>query len=719
MKKFPEIKTLKNAPKRYKTSKCSRSYSAKKKQPIQNLEKTFDNSSESINFASQLKSSQLSSQIGFTTRNLNIELKKLEEDLDSQEIDLKTYNFMERNDPTTAEQEFGVYRAYLEGVGVCLMQKYARFGSSVMRGIKGLSRAFLKVTAKESISASPASQIQKSTKTQPTQTSVEEEEEQSADITYFKSVQKRLKGMDYGKIPGHLTDLYERLQSMVTDLPSPSKTPEYMSLEVRDIAKDLGVNLKSFENELISYLNRKNMSKLKRTSETQTEVEVVDPNHFNFIKDSLYEKEKKVSELSSKLESATEEVKTTMKAVNSLKFENQSLESSLFKERQEASNLRQVIIDNKYTDHSTQKLDFQKEIDRLYDRLKAAKDKKKKLKNEYQSTVKKLESTSNKIQKLKNKSQVFKMKLEEIEEAWTEKFGSFEFSEATKATEQQLNSENTKLKTKKSTEKLEAEESLRSSARITPNTIKIKSKTKKTMISKNQNKTQVTLKKRPETQESSRKKSDKPGKSSTFSKPKIKEFEGFTSSAEKTPGFSKTEDTLNIEDYFQKTHEFATLKNQAEEDFLNSLSPEQREMFYKYMQADNDLKLQEKLQKADIFSKAIQFDHRNPHKVYPTGSLLKKDLLGKMPKELTDELEGGSFKGLSPERIRDILRKRDIDLEGLPPQIRIEILRSMEGHDEKRCGPECEHLKRAMMIKYKNRGKLYPIKKANVIGDFI
>ena len=42
--------------------------------------------------------------------------------------------------------------------------------------------------------------------------------------------------------------------------------------------------------------------------------------------------------------------------------------------------------------------------------------------------------------------------------------------------------------------------------------------------------------------------------------------------------------------------------------------------------------------------------------------------------------------------------------------LKLELFKSMEGHDLKRCEGECIHLKRLANIKYRTRGVPYPIK---------
>ncbi|CAG9335073.1 unnamed protein product [Blepharisma stoltei] len=60
------------------------------------------------------------------------------------------------------------------------------------------------------------------------------------------------------------------------------------------------------------------------------------------------------------------------------------------------------------------------------------------------------------------------------------------------------------------------------------------------------------------------------------------------------------------------------------------------------------------------------------------------------------------------------LFKGDEDYWSLSPTTRRLLGRCMEGHDSQFCGEDCEHLKRAMKIKTKYQGVLYPIKKKNV-----
>ena len=54
------------------------------------------------------------------------------------------------------------------------------------------------------------------------------------------------------------------------------------------------------------------------------------------------------------------------------------------------------------------------------------------------------------------------------------------------------------------------------------------------------------------------------------------------------------------------------------------------------------------------------------------------------------------------------------ELQRMPIAVKDELLRCLKNHSDSRCGAECEHLKRAMMIKHKVRGIPYPLKYKNI-----
>ena len=64
-------------------------------------------------------------------------------------------------------------------------------------------------------------------------------------------------------------------------------------------------------------------------------------------------------------------------------------------------------------------------------------------------------------------------------------------------------------------------------------------------------------------------------------------------------------------------------------------------------------------------------------------------------------------------KFKDLISKifeNSIEFDNLPIKSKLEIAKSLKGHNNNKCSEMCEHLKRAMRIKFKYRGKRYPIK---------
>lgn len=68
------------------------------------------------------------------------------------------------------------------------------------------------------------------------------------------------------------------------------------------------------------------------------------------------------------------------------------------------------------------------------------------------------------------------------------------------------------------------------------------------------------------------------------------------------------------------------------------------------------------------------------------------------------------------DMIMRILNLTQIEYLGLSKKARLEIFEVLLNH-KGRCGTECEHLKRAMMIRYRDKGTLYPTKKLNIVKE--
>jgi hypothetical protein len=71
------------------------------------------------------------------------------------------------------------------------------------------------------------------------------------------------------------------------------------------------------------------------------------------------------------------------------------------------------------------------------------------------------------------------------------------------------------------------------------------------------------------------------------------------------------------------------------------------------------------------------------------------------------------------ENLRKMCENYGIEgFESLPVNLKMEIFRSLEGHDVKRCEGECVHLKRLANLKHRARGIPYPIKTSTLTTIF-
>lgn len=71
------------------------------------------------------------------------------------------------------------------------------------------------------------------------------------------------------------------------------------------------------------------------------------------------------------------------------------------------------------------------------------------------------------------------------------------------------------------------------------------------------------------------------------------------------------------------------------------------------------------------------------------------------------------------ENFRRMCEQYEInDFDNMPANLKLELLKSLEGHDWKKCDHECIHLKRVSNFKYKARGIPYPIKTSNLNTKF-
>lgn len=195
---------------------------------------------------------------------------------------------------------------------------------------------------------------------------------------------------------------------------------------------------------------------------------------------------------------------------------------------------------------------------------------------------------------------------------------------------------------------------------------------------------------------------------------------------------SAEESALEIQE-LSKEQEILQESLANEKIFIESLSPEQLSLFKIYMESLESIKLLQKLKNVRINSKHTQ--HKIMENSYTPKKYSKESssspvrikrtrldgdsiLSGRMIIHRSTVSENFSieYQGLIdkpklnlPPMVVTIFNGEQ-EINSLSTQLKFELVKSLEGHDEKQCEIECIHLKRALEIKRKSRGVPYPLK---------
>lgn len=121
--------------------------------------------------------------------------------------------------------------------------------------------------------------------------------------------------------------------------------------------------------------------------------------------------------------------------------------------------------------------------------------------------------------------------------------------------------------------------------------------------------------------------------------------------------------------------------------------------------------IQEKIKNVEDNSKAVQCDMKKE-------PIIRHGRAGTM-KVKVKSIDLDAFDEETLENLRKMCEQYEInDFDNMPQNLQMELLKSLEGHDWKRCENECVHLKRVANFKYKNRGIPYPIKTSTLNTKF-
>lgn len=354
-----------------------------------------------------LESMDLSKFTKIKKSNLNEyidkEINKLEKELDISEIN--TFGAT-----VNCEQEFRLYKLYLEKLSSIIGKKDFKLGNILLRGVIGCEKAFKKLSIQNRAEVSrPSKQHENIYKKEISTQTITIEKVlavpdllTSPELENIKSLAGTLDKIKLTRISNQLEEVYESLNNMYTDIPSPSESPlpelpEFP--ESNENKKIINLQITVIRNNIKNILKNPEIKKLGIDKEVQTEsdkkrrtiVALVDMNKekelgllkFKGKNESLQKDKSKLeeslirnSEISAEMERKLgdsdiklSKLKQSMEFLQEKNFQNEikisKFESKLTESNQKISYLTNIIESLKITIKKKQS-QLQNSLDQLY-----------------------------------------------------------------------------------------------------------------------------------------------------------------------------------------------------------------------------------------------------------------------------------------------------------------------------------------------------------------
>ncbi|OMJ87841.1 hypothetical protein SteCoe_10409 [Stentor coeruleus] len=204
------------------------------------------------------------------------EFGKIEQELDSNEIRMLRF-------PLSSDQQFKIYKDYLESIFHLLKAKDEKLSRVLCRGLLGCEKSFFrlleesqsKIALTDKISGLKTEIEKKDTFTQFDYESHSTDNGFQEEYNNIKSLHKSIKKIKVGRISNHLASLYDELKNIKTDIPSPSATPDLQPPELFPTKQTVRFNFTVIKDNIGKILKQveKPISRLKIDKETQADFE--------------------------------------------------------------------------------------------------------------------------------------------------------------------------------------------------------------------------------------------------------------------------------------------------------------------------------------------------------------------------------------------------------------------------------------------------------------
>ncbi|CAG9326544.1 unnamed protein product [Blepharisma stoltei] len=670
----------------------------------------------------------------------NSELTRLDKDLDKFEIDLESFKAADIRDFKLISQVFEKYQEYMENLAICAKQKDNTLGNCIIRGVIGYKKAYHNIKKHLKNIESFKKSEKHNSKEDWTQTGAlplkiieKTNGGETPDLNFLKELGEKLQNLKFTTITSQLWDLYDSLCQMHTDVPSPIETPDFMKFDAQEKAKELEIGVANLKNDLKIKFENERIKKEIEVAEKECQADYIGLEHRkgSILEGMLEKKELEFLKIKRKHDFLLEDKK---------KLEEQiKLKDSKIQELTEALGLNEIVVLKVKITEISNELRSEKIINEI---AKEKLDKNKivisNLKKENEGLKIKLIGKRNKIQRIKEdyfqKSVLWRIaeeKNKQIEDAWYQLNGKkfvyigidsdeiikkYGLEKARESDEERIEGSivnfNEKKGSRNGSYSHQKAMTNRSRGRSTyldenleenddPKRIRMRQASKNEKLSKNYEKDDMN---RSLDEKNSLLHGHRTGDCGEISKKFSTELERLNELLEKAEKALVI--TLDKEQMilFQKYKDLLGLKDSHYDSFSENLKAilihesQNFDSLPHVGKSKNPSTLKSKLKKTFLTSENLNKTLPHPPKIN-LEEILEEEKEGKIPSCLVS------------------IFNNNAEYQALSPTSRKLINQCMKDHDYKKCGPDCEHLKRAMAIKIKIIGKLYPLKRMTIDFD--
>ena len=708
----------------------------------------------------------------FSNIQFQQELTKANQVLDSFEI-----NKDKSISPLIAHQN---YLKYLETVAITIKARDSVTANCIIRGIVGLRRTVKnwpdqKIELTESLKTIPTKSVRENITQTYELTPKEDPDTINEDIMFIQNIVNKVGNLKSEKIIKRLFDLHQDLSKLYTEIPTPTDTPEPVDVRMSSMGEKLNITIKLIKNEIQANLNKHKFERKKVNQGVQTGsmgFEGMDP---------MKEKEAELVNLKRKLEHLEGQSLMVHESLAKHKAYSCDIENRYNEGKIELIQTKNKLNSAKDAS-SGLKIRVSQLADKLIRKSKKLQETRKSLneqKSEIFSLNHSVKHLKTETYNMTVLNKITEEKLLQIDSAWAQRTGSrFVFENVSSIEvvrkyslynlEEGLDEEGKSPRSgrrnqglllssprmfgKSAAERMAKDEKALVVKPLVSKDLKITDDPEQPTLTIPQiplmfenssskglsfhtelnrpypnpipdnlpiiieSRTQV--KKKPsnsiENFHLCDSKTKKPSKNSFSKGFDLEPHQDITNSSPRLENRAITKISTNL---IRETNEFSSPSS------TNSPTNKTRPIFTSLVYENEAIHqsvriVQERMKNVEDNSKGVQCDLKNKNDKKEEKPVKRIGRAGTV-KVKVKPIDLDAFDEETLENFRRMCEQYEInDFENMPQNLKMELLKSLEGHDWRRCENECVHLKRVANFKYKTRGIPYPIKTSTLNTKF-